>query len=327
MCGAHIVLGASILAAEATAAYVRFPMSVHPADRIARIPHPDEPTPLIAAPVLALFVGALALWIGSTALALTDSWPLALSIPLNAIASFLLFTVAHDAAHHSISSSPRITSWIGRVATAMFSPHAGFRTWRFIHMQHHRFTNQPDGRDPDQYTHDGSRWTLPLRFLTVDLAYLVFYLPQLRTRPAGERRELFATWALIGAAMAALIATGHGVELLLLYLLPIRLAIVFLAWSFDYLPHHGLEHATAQSDKYKATRNRIGLEWLISPLLLNQNYHLVHHLHPTIPFHRYVAVWRRRERDYLERDPALSDVRGRPLTADEYRRLRDLAEH
>ena len=63
---------------------------------------------------------------------------------------------------------------------------------------------------------------------------------------------------------------------------------------------------------------------MLSPLLLNQNYHLVHHLHPVIPFYKYVRVWRRNEDAYLERDPALSDVRGRPLTPEEYRALRQM---
>ena len=38
-------------------------------------------------------------------------------------------------------------------------------------------------------------------------------------------------------------------------------------------------------------------------------------------------VWRRSEDHYLANEPALSTVGGRPLTVDEYRRLRDLAEH
>ena len=46
-----------------------------------------------------------------------------------------------------------------------------------------------------------------------------------------------------------------------------------------------------------------------------------------VPFYRYIKVWRRNEDEYLEHDPALSDVRGRPLTVDEYRRLRELQEH
>ena len=62
----------------------------------------------------------------------------------------------------------------------------------------------------------------------------------------------------------------------------------------------------------------------MTPVLLYQNYHLVHHLHPLIPFYRYIAVWRRNEAAYLAGDPELSTVRGRKLTADEYRRIREL---
>ena len=64
--------------------------------------------------------------------------------------------------------------------------------------------------------------------------------------------------------------------------------MIVLAWWFDWLPHHGLED-TQSENRYRATRNRVGMEWLLTPLLLSQNYHLVHHLHPSIPFYRYVA--------------------------------------
>jgi fatty acid desaturase len=165
------------------------------------------------------------------------------------------FTVSHDASHHSISSIEGVNLWIGRVATLLFAPHAGFRTWRFIHMQHHRFTNHDDGSEPDHFTNRGPRWQRPLGWLTVDLYYMVFYVPKLRAR------------------------------------------------------------------------NRVGLERLVSPLLLYQNYHLVHHLHPIVPFHRYITVWRRREEDYLAAEPALSDLRGRPITTEAYRCLRELAQH
>jgi hypothetical protein len=38
-------------------------------------------------------------------------------------------------------------------------------------------------------------------------------------------------------------------------------------------------------------------------------------------------VWRRNEDRYLDGDPALSAVRGRALTTEEYRRIRRLVEH
>ena len=293
-------------------------------DAIRRIPDPEEPVPRIALPTVALFAGCWALWLTSTGLALAGTlwWPI--SVALNTVACFAIFTVSHEASHHTLSTLPAANLWLGRLSNVLFAPHAGFKTWRFIHMQHHRFTNADDGRDPDHFTHRGPAWSAPLRWATVDLHYLVFYLPKLRSRPRAEQVELGVTWLLVGGASAAAVAAGHLDAVLLLYLLPIRMAVLALGWSFDYLPHTGL-HATR--DAYRATRNRIGLERLLTPLLLYQNYHLVHHLHPRVPFYRYIAVWRRNEQQHLANGPALSDVRGRELSVEEYRRLRELAEH
>jgi fatty acid desaturase len=293
---------------------------------VTHIPDPAEPVPAISLPALGLFLGGLALWWGSTLAYTRGVWPWPVSTLLNAVASYVLFTVAHDASHHSLSTSPAANNWLGRLATAFFAPHAGFRTWRYIHMQHHRFTNHEDGSDPDHYTNRGPAWQAPLRWLTIDLWYMVFYLPRVRSRPRGERIELLLTWTVIFGASAAAIVTGHLFGLIVLYYLPVRLAVMFLGFAFDYLPHHGLHHTPAE-DRLKATRNRVGAERLLSPVLLYQNYHLVHHLHPLVPFHRYLAVWWRNADAYLEGEPALSTVRGRPLTVEEYRCLRELADH
>ena len=87
-----------------------------------------------------------------------------------------------------------------------------------------------------------------------------------------------------------------------------------LAWWFDWLPHHGLEE-TQQREPLPRDPQPGRLEWLLTPLLLSQNYHLVHHLHPSIPFYRYVATWRRNEEAYLERDAAIATVFGQQLDA------------
>ena len=96
-----------------------------------------------------------------------------------------------------------------------------------------------------------------------------------------------------------------------------------LAWWFDWLPHHGLED-TQSENRYRATRNRVGLEWLFTPLMLSQNYHLVHHLHPSIPFYRYLKTWRRNEEAYLERDAAISTAFGKSLNPEEFREWKQL---
>ena len=290
---------------------------------VRRIPDPAEPVPVVAWPTLTLLVLGITAWIAATVLALTGALPLGAAIAVNSVAAYLLFTVAHDAAHHAASSHGGLNRWMGRVSAPFFAPLA-FSVWRFIHMQHHRFTNHDDGSDPDRYTHEGPRWQLPLRWLTIDLAYVRFYARRFPSRPAKEKRGLAVHAGLMTSLVVVAVATGHGLDLVWLYVIPSRIAILYLGWAFDYLPHNRL-HATPEQDKLRTTRNRVGAERILSPVLLYQNYHLVHHLHPVVPFYRYLAVWRRNEDRYLAGDPALSDVRGREITVEEYRRLRELA--
>jgi ring-1,2-phenylacetyl-CoA epoxidase subunit PaaE len=291
-----------------------------------RIPDPQEAVPTVAWPTMVLLVTSLIVWVGSSVAGIADVWPLPVSSVINAIAGYLLFTVSHDAAHHSASNHRDLNRWMGRISTPFFAPHASFSVWRFIHMQHHRFTNHDDGTDPDRYTHNGPRWQMPLRWLSIDFYYLVFYLRNWSKRPRKEKIGAIAQIAVLTAVLVTALATGHAAEVLFLYVIPSRIAIVYLAWAFDYLPHNQL-HATPSEDKLRTTRNRIGSERLLSPMLLYQNYHLVHHLHPVIPFYRYIAVWRRNEEAYLQGNPALSTVRGRELTTDEYRQMRELTLH
>jgi len=292
-------------------------------DAIKRIPNPEEPVPRLAAPSLALFVGALTVWGISTALAVAGLWPWPISTVINAVAIFALFTVLHEASHNTLSTSPAVNTWTGRVAAFSLSPYTSYRTFRFIHMQHHRFTNHDDGQDPDHYASDGPKWQAPLRWLTLDLAYARWYLPRVGRRPAAERREAAIVLLAAVAAITALIVSGNfSLAGIACWLLPARLAILALGWSFDYLPHSEL-HSVPTEDRFKTTRNRIGLERLLTPVMLYQNYHLVHHLHPVIPFYRYIAVWRRNEDAYLAHEPALCTAGGRPLTVEEYRALRE----
>lgn len=298
----------------------------NPGLTVKRIPNPEEPVPAVAWPTFSLLVGGLALWGASATLYLTDTWPWPLTIFFSAIASYLLFTVAHDAGHNSASNKRWLNETMGYLATPLFAPHAAFRTWRFIHMQHHRFTNHHDGSDPDGYTMGGPTWQRPFRWITIDIFYIVFYLPKLGSRPRREQVEEVITLVAFIALLIASIPLGFFVELAVVLLIPCRFAILWLAYAFDYLPHNGLDKKPSE-DKLKTTRNRVGNERAVSPMLLYQNYHLVHHLHPVVPFYRYIKVWRRNEEAYLEGDPALSTVGGRPLTTDEYRRIRELADH
>ncbi|MGH8455147.1 MAG: fatty acid desaturase, partial [Nevskiales bacterium] len=287
------------------------------------LPDTGETLPEVAVPTIILFFVTLAVWGLSVWGTLSHTLPLWLTIPVNAAVSFVMFTVLHDAAHHAIGKSDGINEVFGRLSMLFVVGAASFGLFRFIHIEHHRNTNEGPGVDPDAWASGGPVWQHPLRWLTIDLWYLAYYLKHARHRPLAEMVETFCLATLAIAGLVWAWQAGVLWTVTVIYLIPQRIAVFILAWWFDWLPHHGLTD-TARENRFRATRNRVSMEWLFTPMMLSQNYHLVHHLYPVIPFYRYLPVWRRNEEAFLARDPALSDVWGQPLSTDKYRQWRGL---
>ncbi len=281
------------------------------------LPDPGELLPTVAWPTVSLFFGALALLAMSLVGYFSGALPAPMVIVLNAIVAFVMFTVLHDSSHHAIGRSDAINEVFGRLSMLFIVGYGAFAFFRFIHIEHHRNTNEEDGSDPDRWCSSGPGWQHLLRWATIDLYYAVFWLRRIRQRPLAEVVETLVMFIAVIGTLIWAFSSGYAVEALVLYLIPQRIALSVLAWWFDYLPHHGLTD-TARANRFRATRNRVGMEWALTPLMLSQNYHLVHHLHPSIPFYAYIRAWRRNEGAYMARDAAVSTWRGRNLTRDQY---------
>ena len=97
--------------------------------------------PQLAWPTVMLLVAAYAVFALSTLAYIQGVLSLFWAIALNTTAAYMSFTTAHDASHNAVSTNRQLNEWVGRIATALQSPVPFFRTFRYIHMQHHRFTN------------------------------------------------------------------------------------------------------------------------------------------------------------------------------------------
>lgn len=286
------------------------------------LPDPGESVPKLALPTVGIFAGALTAFVFST-VGYVDGWaPAWLTIPVNAAVTFVMFTVVHDASHYSISSARWVNGLLGRMAWLFVVPMFAFPSFAYIHIQHHRHAND-DAEDPDTFASHGPPWSLPFRWSLAEYFYLRYYLPRTRSRPVPELAETLVMLALSLAGLTVAVTTGNLWTLAVVFLVPQHIGLTILAWWFDWLPHHGLED-TQRTDRYRATRNRVGAEWLFTPVLLSQNYHLVHHLHPSVPFYRYLRTWKRNEEAYLERNAAISTVFGQQLNPAEFREWKAL---
>ncbi|MUL48778.1 2Fe-2S iron-sulfur cluster binding domain-containing protein [Mycobacterium sp. CBMA293] len=286
------------------------------------LPDPGAPVPPLAWPTVGLFTASLVAFVIST-IGYVQGWlPAWVTIPVNAAVTFTMFTVLHDAIHYAISTVRWVNGLFGRLAMPLVVPILSFPSYAFIHIEHHRHSNDDDN-DPDAWASHTPTWQAPARWALAELFYGNYLIRKIRTRPKAEVAETLFAFTLSAVGLLVAILTGHLWMLAVVFLIPQRIGIMFLAWWFDWMPHHGLE-ATQRSNRYQATRARVGMEWLFTPLMLSQNYHLVHHLHPSVPFYRYVKTWRRNEEAYLERDAAISTVFGQQLNSAEFRQWKDL---
>lgn len=258
-------------------------------------------TPKLAWPTLILWAVLTLSYLSVYLLCGTGIWPLWVGTLLNTSVGYVAFSVAHDAIHRSISTNTRLNDAIGQAGVLLVMPYVDLRLFRWAHILHHRFAS--GDKDPDKILR-GAWWTLPLRWMLIDVLY---FLHALRngdkvSRPY-LRRSLIYTAIAVGA-IAALIAAGYGAEVLMLWFLPSRLILLILGFSFFWLPH--VPHDVTQEENFtRATTIRQGFEWLLGPLMQYQNYHLIHHLYPMTPFYNNVKVWELLEPELRKQDLAV----------------------
>ena len=243
--------------------------------------------PPLALPTLVMWVLLTVCFVGVYVLCGTGQVPLWIGTLSNTVVGYLAFSVAHDAIHRSISSNTRLNDWIGQLGIMLVQPYVDLRLFRWAHIQHHRFASGP--RDPDR-AFNGAWWTLPLRWMFIDVAYFIHSLRHGDKVSAPFLRNSLVLAAISFTAFGVLIWSGHGVQVLMLWFIPSRLIQLILGFSFFWLPH--APHEVSQEEHFtRATTIRQGHEWLLGPLLQYQHYHLIHHLYPSTPFYNNYKVW------------------------------------
>ena len=100
---------------------------------------------------------------------------------------------------------------------------------------------------------------------------------------------------------------GYLIEIFALWLIPTRISSAMFIIMFVYLPHVPFI-CTAKENRYRASNNRIGQEWLLTPIMTFQNYHLVHHLYPQAPFYRMIRLWKYQLATHLKQKPLLIEA-------------------
>jgi fatty acid desaturase len=246
---------------------------------------------------LVVFVGHLTVWWA----VLTGRMHYAVAVPVQTLLAYLAFTPMHEASHGNVSgnrkSLRRIDDAVGWAMAAMLC--APYPAFKLLHLRHHAHTNDAQ-RDPDYFVAGYG----PLRVAAACLRILPHYyrefLVGVHSTSKGfraQRRRVIGGLAVLLAFVGTMTVFGYGVPVFVVWMLPTLLATGMLAFAFDWLPHHPHD----VQERYRDTR--VILMPGLNLLLLGQNYHLIHHLYPRVPFHRYKACFETM-RDELEREGA-----------------------
>lgn len=234
-----------------------------------------------------LFTVSFIIYLMSSVAGVMAVVPLWLTCVINTICAYLLFTPMHEAVHQNIKGRLKKYSWfenlIGWISgMSLMSP---FPVFSHLHIKHHGHTNHPE-KDPDYWVAADNAITVFFRCMTTYFAYYHHY--------RKDRQKLWSNpetrWGLVASILAFVVMNGAitwtGIAFgwaypLLIYVVPAYLALGFLAFAFDWLPHH--PHAVQQ--RYLDTR--IILKPGLSTILVSQNMHLIHHLYSGIPYYHY----------------------------------------
>ena len=260
--------------------------------------------PYIAWPTVFLLAACLLLIATSWALVLSAHIPLWLGCILNCTAYYYLFAPLHDGLHRALSTNPIINEVIATIPMLVIvGMPSGVGFARMFHTQHHIQCGHPQ-LDPDLEISSNPKNAFSTWFIWGS-QYFAYYEKYKESIPALSFRYIRLQMALV----LILASTGlyfFPLQLLFLWIVPVLFMAWMIALVFSYLPHHAHKHVPSEDSMslYQTTCNRIGWEWLLTPLMQYQNYHLAHHLYPLVPFYRYRSIWNARLKQHEEYKPA-----------------------
>lgn len=257
-------------------------------------------------PTLAMLAATYATWaLGTTVLAGLSPW---LAVPVVTLAVAQFSSLQHEALHGHPFDSARLNAALVFPALTVLVPYERFRDTHLAHHHDPILTDPHD--DPESNYLDPAVWarlpgwlravlrvnnTLAGRILLGPLIGTVAFARADWAAVRAGDRAVRRAWALHGLGLVPVAAwiwaapMSGGAYLLAAYLAHGLLKIR------TFLEHRAHDLARARTVVVE-DRGPLAL------LFLNNNLHVVHHMHPTVPWYRLPALYRENRDHYLRRN-------------------------
>ncbi len=197
----------------------------------------------------------------------------------NVLALHMVGTVIHDASHNVAHSNRIVNALMGHGSALLLG--FSYPVFTRVHMQHHANVNDPEN-DPDHYvSRGGPLWLISARFFYHEIYFF--------KRRLWRKYELLE-WAVARLIVISIVVLGiqYGFVgfIFNFWFIPSGIVGLALGLFFDYLPHRPFQ----ERDRWKNAR--VYPNPILNVLIMGQNYHLIHHLWPSIPWYKYQPAYR-----------------------------------
>jgi acyl-lipid omega-6 desaturase (Delta-12 desaturase) len=212
-----------------------------------------------------------------------------------AVFMFRSFSMMHEAVHDTIHNRRQVNKWLGHIyGVCSFLP---FSQWKEIHVRHHTWAGNLDldptmkiikmfrdtGAKPTALQEFAWRWWLPYLAFRQQIVFWQKSFENLNRRQTQTVSAELCGMIVYIVICAGVFGLGVTLGAMLLNLILIELI---------NFPHHmGLEQGGGQDklvpmEQYRIARSVVYKNWFSRFALLNFNYHVEHHLFPTLPWHQ-----------------------------------------
>ncbi len=237
-------------------------------------------------------LGNFVFWCAIWPLYFTGVIPLWVASVVSTLSVILCYLPDHDAQHSIIARKGEPLRWLNELVGYLCTIPLvlPYKIAWILHQKHHQNTNDPE-KDPD-IGMKATNWTGAIIASLKDRqpanrkAYSFSVLEA--TNPAHQRAQLegVALNIFYFSVLTALAWSGYALEAFFIWWLPKNIALTYIQVFLSWAPHNPME----EMGRYRDTR--AWKFWAGNLGALGMEYHLVHHLHPTIPLNKTPAAYR-----------------------------------
>jgi beta-carotene hydroxylase len=246
--------------------------------------------------IVAWGLGNFAVWVALWPLVITGMLPLWAGFLLATLSITLSYLPSHEAQHSNIARPGSRLRWLNELVGHVSTIHLVFpyKVGRLTHLEHHAHTNNPE-LDPDYSVTAETWWKSVLNSIRSRInrdkvggnAAYGKAVDRIGGKAASDAKlEALALNLFYWGFLAVMAWSGYALEALLLWWLPRHIGLTYIQLLLSWAPHHPGD----KTGRYKDTR---AFRYFLGNYgALGMEYHIIHHLHPSIPLHKNMPAYR-----------------------------------